>query len=170
MRWLFDKKGLKKTTAADVASFIVHLCNKDEKSGHYRTLQNVKMQKLLYYCQGYSYYMNQKPLFRDYFEAWPYGPSIPRIHRRFSIYGQNDIHSSEGEVDLPYLTDEEKKIIEHVWDDLGNYNVFALVNATLLEDPWKLANEKGTVFITPDSIHAYFNEISYLGEEHGKSK
>ncbi len=36
----------------------------------------LKLQKLLYYCQGYALALTGKPLFPEPVEAWRYGPVV----------------------------------------------------------------------------------------------
>ena len=42
---------------------------------------NMKLQKLLYYVQGFHIAVFNRPLFNEDIEAWMYGPVVPEIGR-----------------------------------------------------------------------------------------
>lgn len=52
-------------TCFDVAKYFLSLCN-DEESGD--LISNLKIQKLVYYAQGFSLAINNKPLFKEKFK------------------------------------------------------------------------------------------------------
>lgn len=62
------------TTAASVSNYIISLLAPD------RDLETIKLQKLLYFAQGWSFALQGKQLFSDEFEAWKYGPVIRSIY------------------------------------------------------------------------------------------
>lgn len=59
-------------------------------------LSNMKLQKLLYYEQGYHLAYFDAPLFPDNFEAWLYGPVVPRVYDMFKSYGNGLIPPCRG--------------------------------------------------------------------------
>lgn len=120
----------------DVVNYLKHLRDLDEKHGQYYSLSNLKLQKLLYYCQGGHYKWDNKQLISDVeFEAWKYGPVVPEIYREYSKYGQNDIPSVSAEENF-LLTEVELETIESVWNQLKEMHAYTLVNSTHEEDPW----------------------------------
>lgn len=58
-----------------------------EESKNNRTISNLRLQKYLYFCQFISLGVYGIELFDDEFEAWEYGPCIPKIYTRFKAYG-----------------------------------------------------------------------------------
>ena len=50
---------------------------------------NLKLQKTLYYVQGYYLYRFGKPLFDDEIVNWAYGPVVPEAYFEFCSYGAN---------------------------------------------------------------------------------
>lgn len=143
--------------AIQVAKYIVYLRNFDRKRSHYYSLSNLKMQKILYYCQGYYYQLYDKPLFEDDIEAWSYGPTVPTVYAHFSTHGQNDIREEEGKEFC--LSQQEMEVIKTVWEQLAKYDAFKLVNATHAETPWKEAYEKGERNISKESIREFFRSV-----------
>lgn len=51
----------------------------------------MKLQKLLYYAQGYSLGMNGDPLFSEEIQAWQHGSVVPVVYKIYSKYGSNVI-------------------------------------------------------------------------------
>lgn len=138
--------------ALDASKYFIHLANKDET-----VITPLKLQKLLYYAQGYSYIWDGKLLFEDDFEAWQYGPVIPYIYNHFKKYGQRGIPSFERKERVG--TKDERETIEAIWRDYGKYSAFQLVRMTHLEKPWKEAYGHSR-YITKNSLKQYF-EFAY---------
>ena len=51
----------------------------------------MKLQKLLFFAYGWYAGTADKRLFEEEFEAWPYGPVIPEVYRRYKRYGAGEI-------------------------------------------------------------------------------
>ena len=58
-------------------------------------ISNLKLQKLLYYLQGFSLVVNNKPLFPEAIEAWTHGPVVASVYHKYSKYGNNHIPAKE---------------------------------------------------------------------------
>lgn len=155
MRWFISKKQVEsRNKVVNVASYIVSLSASDRERGRHYSLSNLKMQNLLYYCQGSYYRLYDEPLFKDDFEAWPYGPTIPKVFAHFSRYGQNDIPKDEGR--NYYLSTQEMEVVKKVWERFGKYYAHMLVDETHNEAPWKEAFENGDKVISKESIKEFF--------------
>lgn len=142
------------TTALHVAHYLISLQVTDFENGHYYHLSNLKLQKLLYYCQGAHYKWDHEPLFQDErFETWEYGPTIRRIYNQFREFGQTDISAKP----IPLsMTDAERNTVEAVWSQLKHLSPFQLVEQSQREEPWKQARGKGHLFLDDKSIQYYF--------------
>ena len=46
----------------------------------------LKLQKLLYLAQGYSYAFYDRPLFKDDLEGWVHGPVVRNVYDIFKNY------------------------------------------------------------------------------------
>ena len=55
----------------DIADYIILRVKSEDKNA---SLINLKLQKLLYYVQAWSYGINKKSMFTGDFEAWIHGP------------------------------------------------------------------------------------------------
>ena len=74
-------------TAQDVADYFLFLV--DDPSGD--NLSNLKLQKLVYYAQGFYLAIHDRPLFDDAICAWEHGPVVPSLYRRYKKYGSGGI-------------------------------------------------------------------------------
>ena len=59
----------------DVAQYF--LAKSDEDAGD--LMSNLKLQKLVYYAQGFALALFDKPLFSERIEAWIHGPVYPAV-------------------------------------------------------------------------------------------
>ena len=131
------------------AKYFVYL-SYGEKS---RSLTPLKLQKLLYLAQGWSYVWDNEPLFFNDFEAWQYGPVCVEAYNYFKKYHSNEIPDTEGIFSLPSFKSEET--IETVWDNYSDYTAYELVEITHMQEPWKKAYKEHTT-INKQDIKRYF--------------
>ena len=117
------------------------------------SLTPLKLQKLLYLSQGWSFVWDNKPLFAEQFEAWQYGPVNRLVYSNFNKYGRNNIPESEAVFDFD--DKEAKDTILAVWRDYSRYSSFQLVNITHSQDPWIKAFNSNQI-ISNDEIKDYF--------------
>ena len=79
--------------AIDVSNFFINLAlNTDDDS-----VTNLKIQKLLYFAQGYALSKLGRPLFPDAIEAWEMGPVVPSVYNALKSNGRNPIPQTVGE-------------------------------------------------------------------------
>lgn len=118
-------------SALDVAQFLLSLI--DTNVGD--TISNLKLQKLLYYCQGYHLAFYNTPLFNDKIYAWEFGPVVRTAYDHYKFYG----HSAIVPV-LSYsgsLTKKEKELILRIYEQYGQFSAGKLVEMTHAEMPWR---------------------------------
>jgi uncharacterized phage-associated protein len=122
------KEDVMKPTAAEIAAAILQECSK-------RTIavSNLKLQKLLYYCEAWSLALNDESLFSDQIEAWVHGPVIATVFHlykdsRWSAIGQTKTAAAAGE--------EARNQISAVIDAYGKFSASDLERLTHSEDPW----------------------------------
>lgn len=155
--------------AISVAKFLILLKNTDQQNGMYFSLSNLKLQKLMYYCQGGHYRWDNRQLIDDnLFEAWEYGPVIREIYHEFKIYGQNDITIliPENDPDISILSTSERETIFSIWTQLKHLSAFDLVDQTHSEAPWINAMSHNSPFINEEDIRGYFTVQSVRMEVH----
>jgi uncharacterized phage-associated protein len=136
----------------DAAKYIVFLASKDTYS-----LTPLKLQKLLYFTQGFNYLWEGKPLFTEEFEAWQYGPVNREVYFYFQKYSQCEIPNAEGS--NKNGSEKEKEIIKTVWNNYKHFDAFELVDKTHKERPWINAYNSINKTISNSSIKEYFSEF-----------
>ena len=94
----------------------------------------LKIQKLLYYCQGYSLGLYGEPLFTESIEAWVHGPVVVSVYNKFCYLRKLCIPFDETEE--PQIDKRAKKIAQLVMQDKGRFSASALRNMTHKEKPW----------------------------------
>ncbi len=117
--------------ALTVANYILSLGVR----GNRPTISNLKLQKLLYYCQGAHLALLDKPLFADPIVAWPHGPVVEDVYHCYKNYGSRSITSL---VSVPddELTPNMCMLIQWVFAQCAQYAVWQLRNMTHEEAPW----------------------------------
>jgi uncharacterized phage-associated protein len=119
--------------ALDVAKYLIKLSSPDESEDNDR-LCNLRLQKLLYYVQGWHLATFGKPLFPERIEAWRHGPVVRDVYHTFARFGFS-IPPSEGSVPEG-MGMKDKQFIERVWMRYRNCSATALRDMTHKEAPW----------------------------------
>lgn len=120
---------------------------------HGDSISNLKLQKLLYYMQGFHLAFFNEPLFNEEIQAWAYGPVVPAVYNVFKKFKSLSINP-EKFTDTLELTPEEATVFENVYSEYSQYSAVGLMNLTHEEGPWK-DHELGEV-ITNEEMRAFF--------------
>lgn len=108
-------------------------------------ISNLKLQKLLYYCQGFSLALKDgEPLFEEEIEAWNYGPVVPTIYRNYKEKGANYIEPPEN-FDFDDISKEAKEIMCEVYETYGQFSAWRLMQMTHEDGPWKDVPRNGVI-------------------------
>lgn len=135
--------------AIDIAKKII--VRTDTERGD--SISNLKLQKLLYYMQGFHLAFFNEPLFNEEIQAWAYGPVVPVVYNQFKKYRSLSINPARFTDDLE-LTPEETTVFENVYSEYSQYSAVGLMNLTHEEGPWK-DHEIGEV-ITKEEMREFF--------------
>lgn len=117
-------------------------------------ITNMKLQKMLYYMQGFHLACFNLPLFEDDIEAWMYGPVVPSIYEEYKSYGSSGIPYPEG--DIIKLDSEEEDIFDQVYNAYGQFSALKLMDMTHSESPWKSTPTGIGSIISKDKMKKYF--------------
>ncbi len=121
-------------TAPDVAKYF--LAKTSEVSEADEFVSHLKLQKLLYYAQGFHLAMTGSPLFEDEICAWQHGPVVPNVWEQYKGYGRQGIEPPT-DFDLNRYDAETQSILEQVWTVYGQFSAWKLRDLTHTEPPWK---------------------------------
>ena len=146
-------------TSIDVARFIVKWFQE-----HGDLVTNLKVQKLLYYVQGWHLGITKRRAFDGEFMAWIHGPVNYPVYQEFREFRWNPISRDMGEIVL------DPEIEQHVRDVLsvyGDETAWELERRTHSESPWIKARgnlpadaECRTVIADDDMIEYFGGLIS----------
>lgn len=70
----------------EIANYVLDHC---ERGG--RTITNLALQKVVYFCHVWSLIELGRPLIKHHFEAWEYGPVLPYLYREFKAFDRSAI-------------------------------------------------------------------------------
>lgn len=127
-----------KHSASDVARWFLWRNDAEMRTGDSEYISNLKLQKLLYYAQGAFLGLTGKPLFEDDLVAWAHGPVVVDVYHEYCSNGARGIEYDDDKLrPKEEYTQEEKNILNQVYDYFGQYSAWKLRNMTHEERPWK---------------------------------
>lgn len=135
--------------AKQVAKYFLFKAGQDEEG----LITNLKLQKLLYYAQGYHLAFFDTPLFEDAIEKWTHGPVVPLVYQVYK-------GSGNGPIDCPIdfknkeFSDDSIELLEEIYQVYGQFSASALRNISHIEPPWINAEDAG--IISQDSLKDFF--------------
>lgn len=142
-------------TCSDVARYF--LSKVDDDAGD--AISNLKLQKLVYYAQGFHLAICNDLLFPESIMAWEHGPVIPELYHTYKIYTSAGIPPVR-DLDFSIYDEEVKSLLDEVYEVYGQFSAWKLRNMTHDETPWKEAyNRCPSSEIDTESMKTYFNTL-----------
>ena len=127
-------------------------------------LTNMKLNKLLYFAQGYYLQMYHKPLFSDEIEAWSHGPVVPAVYSKYKEYGDKPISSYDMSM-TDMVSEDAASLLFDIARTYGKFTASALRNMThVVGSPWDQVYSKGSshIIIPVKLIEQYFMDLQPL--------
>ena len=93
----------------EIANFILDFCD-----GRGRSITNLALQKVIYFCHVWSLIELDRPLIRHKFEAWEFGPVLPYLYRDFKNYDRSPIEGRASEI--RNSSDGKRRIVPYILD------------------------------------------------------
>lgn len=102
-------------------------------------LDPMKLQKLIYYANGWYAGQTGESLLNEPIEAWPYGPVIPSLYHEFKRFGGRSITAPATEFDasefsyVPVPPPHDRRLCEYldrIWDGYSVYSGVQLSEMT----------------------------------------
>ena len=116
----------------DVAKFFLAQANEDAGD----LVSNLKLQKLVYYAQGFHLAVFEESLFVEDIEAWTHGPVVPDVYHHFKHHGGGSIPIPT-DFDLSVFSIDQVELLNEVQQTYGQYSAWRLREMTHEETPWK---------------------------------
>lgn len=117
-----------------------------KSEGESYPLNNIKLQKLLYYTQAWFLAFNGRPLFKEYFQAWVHGPVNREVFDRYkdtkSLYSDIEVDDIQNFDCFNELDQDAINHIDNILEGYAKYSGTQLEYMTHQEDPW-IAARKG---------------------------
>lgn len=142
--------------ALDIAKYVIHQYWINGES-----ITNLKLQKVLYYVQGYVSKRCNEPAYPQRIYNWPYGPVVPDVYYEYNQNRANPIEEPENSA----LEQAEKRlqrdpamfdVVNQVIRKSYDYTASRLVGMTHEEAPWQ--NSKEYEEISYAQIAKYFRD------------
>lgn len=142
--------------AFQVANYF--LSQADEEAGD--TISNLKLQKLLYYAQGFHLALFGQPLFDQEIRAWTHGPVIEEIYHSYKAFGGGAIPRPQ-DFDPQSIDTDVRELLDEVYNVYGQYSAWKLRNMTHAEAPWVDAYKSGPgAAIAPEAMRQFFKTLT----------
>lgn len=148
------------TNAMEVAKFLIYLASCEQEPDF---LTHLRVQKLLYYVQGWSLALRDQPMFTDRIEAWAHGPVVKAVYEELKKFSNLPINPDE--VGKYEVSEEDGNFIISVWEAYKAHSSTSLRDMTHEEAPWKEARRglppeaNSNAEITPASMKEYFSSL-----------
>ncbi len=101
----------------DVAKYVITKCYNDDKP-----ISNLQLQKILYFIQYSFIEQHRQQLFEEDFEAWQFGPVVPKIYHEFKRYGSMPITKDYDISNLFQDDDDNRNFIDNIINNLREFN------------------------------------------------
>jgi uncharacterized phage-associated protein len=140
----------------DAAKFFLAQANEDAGD----LVSNLKLQKLVYYAQGFHLAVFGSPLFDEQIEAWTHGPVVPSVYHHYKHHGSGSIPFPT-DFDAEVFSAEQIDLLNEVQQMYGQYSAWRLREMTHEEAPWKNNFKAGALNleIPKDEMQAFFKGL-----------
>ena len=143
---------VEKMDVKELAIGIISYCNNNNIR-----ISNLKLQKILYYIQGYAIKETHEPAFDAEIHNWQYGPVVEEVYFEYNQFRGEDIVLKDYDRRDGFFKRKNaiNDIVLKVLNNCKNKSAFELVEMTHKEDPWK--NTRQNEVIKLDIISEYFS-------------
>lgn len=138
-------------SALDVAWFFVR------KGEGNPSVTQLKLQKLVYYAQGFHLAIFGEPLFSEEIAAWEYGPVVVKLRQLHRDRGADTILPAETAFGSAISNNDTVAFLDKVWSRFGSYKAGELVDMTHSEPPWYDSYHNRELKISPESMQNHFS-------------
>jgi len=128
-----------------------------------KKVSKLKLQKLLFYLQGYAMAFFGRPFFEEKILAYTHGPAVEEIENDYELSG-GEHHPIEAPRSSPAgnFSEDEVELAEAVMERYGSFGAKKLERLSHAEGPWKDINDRigaGKQEISQSEMEAYFHTL-----------
>lgn len=151
-------------SATTVANRFIELASNNNKE-----FTPMQLIKLSYIAHGFSLAILKRPLLKESVEAWRYGPVIPSLYRKLKPFGSKPVTSPIASAFMGLksesLDDEDRSLIDAIYDKYGHLTAFQLSNLTHRPGtPWAEAYEPDEYGTTLDDAQIRVHYATLLSK------
>lgn len=141
------------TTATAVANAFLDIQDADQT--RFQPIDQMKLQKLLFYSHAWWLAYTDTPLFGDDVEAWPWGPVVRNVYADFRDFGREPISGRRGTelvlgpngayviAEPPPPSPQIVDFLRKVWETHKGLTGVQLSNSTHAPgEPWTIVKER----------------------------
>jgi uncharacterized phage-associated protein len=141
--------------ALTIAKYFLSLS--DENSGD--LISNLKLQKLLYYAQGFYVAVNgvKNPLFEEDIFAWKHGPVVRSVYKHYNKFKGDALPIEKAPTSI---APKDVRFLDEIYRVFGKFSAWKLREMTHREPPWKENYEPDVndIQITLKDLREYFKQ------------
>ena len=138
--------------ALDIAEYIIKYEDSCDE-----LINNLKLQKILYFLQAQFIVTTGKTLFNDELIAWDCGPLVKSVWNEYKRYGCASIFLNKKHMRNNYIHSEHRELIEEFLEYIRPYSSTYLVGICHNQTPWKNARIRWNNVIDPYELLDYFH-------------
>lgn len=139
--------------ALDVAEYIILY---EEENGH--LINNLKLQKILYFLQAEFIVAYNKTLFDEDIIAWDFGPVVKSVYFNYNVFGSASIFLNKSKRRRAYIKLEHRQTINAILEQARQYSSTQLVQICHNQTPWKNGYCRWNKVISPYELRDFFKE------------
>ncbi len=134
----------------DVADYF--LAKNDPAEGD--RITHLRLQKLVYFAQGFALAILCRPLFEELIYAWEHGPVCLALYNKYKRFGREPLDVIPGgkreaaqklKAARRPFNPEEIEVMDEVFSVYGRYTAAGLRQISHATDPWLNAPQKGII-------------------------
>ena len=133
-------------------------------------ITHLKLQKLIYYAQGFVLAFTHQSLFLESLEAWRHGPVCRALYDKYKKWSYHSIPLKQSQISLNEIKiyPEIEEILQLIWQIFGTLSGPQLEEMTHAEMPWKTAIKSGlNTTISNESLYNFFSNLIFDENKRG---
>lgn len=139
-------------SAITIANYVIYYSKKRKLE-----MNNLKLQKILYYIQSCFLVEKGYSIFGDQIEKWKLGPVVPSVYHEFKGYGRSQIDEptsyieytevdGEGSFEIKEFNEDDidletRQLLDDTIEKLSKFETFELVKKTHEHTSWLSSEE-----------------------------